>query len=287
MKILPSLLFVPLLVICCGPDPDQRASSSLPEPFDATRASGAPGNSGSTILSRFAPPEGFERKDVDSASFAAYLRHLPLKPPGSKVRYYNGEIKSNDVYVAVVDMDIGKKDLQHCADAVMRLKGEYLYGRKAYDEISFTLTNGFKLDYSEYMNGNRLVVTGNKTSWKKSAAPSNTYEDFRKYMEVVFTYAGTLSLSKSLHPRDMKALSIGDVFIQGGSPGHAVVVVDVAENVKGEKVFMLAQSYMPAQETQILKNFSEPEISPWYRCNNADDLDTPEWRFKPGQLKTW
>ena len=31
----------------------------------------------------------------------------------------------------------------------------------------------------------------------------------------------------------------------------------------GEKVFILAQSYMPAQQTQILVNPFDKEISPW------------------------
>ena len=40
-------------------------------------------------------------------------------------------------------------------------------------------------------------------------------------------------------------------------PGHVVLIVDMAENDKGEKIFMLAQSYMPAQQTQILINPSD------------------------------
>src|SRR6185503_15307791 len=118
-------------------------------------------------------------------------------------------------------MEISHKDLQQCADAVMRLRGEYFYYQKEYDKISFTLTNGFKVDYSEWIKGNRIIVAGNKTSWKKSAEPSNTYKDFRNYMEFIFTYAGSLSLSRSMHSKNIKDIAIGDVFIVGGSPGHA------------------------------------------------------------------
>jgi len=242
---------------------------------------------GMTLQTRFNPPEGFQRKPVDEKSFANYLRNLPLKPAGAKVKYYNGAIKYDDVYDAVVDMDISNKDLQQCADAIMRLRGEYFYSIKAYDKISFTLTNGFKMDYTEWTNGNRVIVNGNKTVWRKTAEPSNTYKDFRNYMEFVFTYAGTLSLSKELHSKNIKDIAIGDVFILGGSPGHAVIVVDVAENTNGEKVFLLAQSYMPAQETQILKNFNDDKISPWYSANIVGRLYTPQWTFEVGQLKTW
>nr|MBP6385380.1 hypothetical protein [Pseudarcicella sp.] len=132
---------------------------------------------GMTLQTRFNPPEGFQRKLANENSFANYLRNLPLKPAGAKVKYFNGAIKQKEVYDAVVDMEISNENLQQCADAIMRLRGEYFYGIKAYDQISFTLTNGFKMDYSMWMKGNRVKVEGNKTTWRKSSVPSNTYQD--------------------------------------------------------------------------------------------------------------
>jgi len=242
---------------------------------------------GMKVKSRFAVPEGFKRKSAKPESFAAYLRNLPLKAVGTKVRYYNGEIKNDRAYEAVVDMEIGKQNLQQCADAVMRLRGEYFYSRKAYDSISFKLTNGFEVAYNRWMKGERVMVSNNETWWQKSAEPSNNYQSFRKYMDFVFSYAGTLSLSASLRSKAFKDIAVGDVFIVGGSPGHAVIVVDVAENKSGEKVFMLAQSYMPAQETQILKNLNDPALSPWYKVDDSDVLLTPEWKFGTDELKGW
>jgi hypothetical protein len=81
-------------------------------------------------------------------------------------------------------------------------------------------------------------------------------------------------------------MKIGDVFIKGGSPGHAIIVMDMAENKStGEKIFILAQSYMPAQETQILCNPKSKELSPWYSLNYTGDLYTPEWTFSENMLK--
>lgn len=243
---------------------------------------------GNTIQTRFSPPNGFNRTFYSDDSFESFLRNIKLKPDGSKVKYFDGTVKENDVYAAVVDMEISNKDLQQCADAVMRLRGEYFFKRKEYTKISFTLTNGFKVDYSEWMKGNRVAVNGNKTEWQKIAEPSNTYSDFRQYMEFVFTYAGTLSLDKSLRSKNIDDIAIGDVFIRGGSPGHAVLVVDLAENAAGDKVFLLAQSYMPAQETQVLKNPENAELSPWYNVRKSDTkVITPEWSFEVNQIKTW
>ena len=163
---------------------------------------------GTSILTRFNPPPGFVRIAVNEHSFAHYLRHLPLKPAGSKVKYYNGMEKGDYAYIAVVNMNISPKDLQQCADAVMRLRGEYFYAQKEYDSISFTLTNGFKACYTEWMKGNRIIVNGNTTRWQKAAEPSNTYKDFRSYMDLVFTYAGTLSLSKTLYSKVFRKLQL-------------------------------------------------------------------------------
>ncbi|RYY91111.1 MAG: hypothetical protein EOO11_23190, partial [Chitinophagaceae bacterium] len=123
--------------------------------------------------------------------------------------------------------------------------------------------------------------------WKRQVAFDDSYASFRKYLDVVFTYAGTLSLEASLKPQKTAALSVGDVFIRGGSPGHAVIVVDVVENARGEKRFLLAQSYMPAQEIHVLKNENSTDGSAWYDARLNGRLETPEWDFKERELKTW
>jgi Domain of unknown function (4846) len=202
------------------------------------------------------------------------------------VKHFDGTIKPNrGVYDAVVDLPIGNRDLHQCADAVMRLRAEYLWRDQQYDQIHFNLTNGFLVDYNRWKSGQRVLVNGNTTSWTSSAAPSNSYATFWQYLEFVFAYAGTLSLSKELTPVAAGDLQTGDVFIRGGSPGHAVIVVDLAADSAGNKLFMLAQSYMPAQEIQILQNPKEKDISPWYRLENSQELETPEWRFGWEELK--
>ncbi len=240
-----------------------------------------------TIQSRFVPPFGFERTIENEKSFGTFLRKLPLKSPNSQVKYYNGAIKNKaNVYVAVVDLPIGTKDLHQCADAVIRLRADYFYKQKAYDKIHFNFTNGFRVDYSRWRSGERILVKGKKTSWVASASASNSYLDYWKYLETIFTFAGTSSLSKELKPIKINELNIGDVFIKGGFPGHAVIVVDMAINPKtNKKVFLLAQSYMPAQDIQILKNPNERDISPWYSASFNDILETPEWTFKASELK--
>lgn len=241
---------------------------------------------GKTIEERFLLPEGYERTEAKENSFSCYLRKLPLKPHNAEVKLYNGNLKLNqNVHMAVVNLEIGNRDLHQCADATIRLRAEYLYSIQAYNKIHFNLTNGFRVDYSKWIQGYRIVVEGNKTYWIKSAAPSNTYKDLKKYLTLVYTYAGTLSLSKELKTIEYRDISTGDIFIQGGSPGHAVIVVDLAINKStGKKIYLLAQSYMPAQEIHVLKN---PESNnPWYELNPDDKvIETPEWTFYSHDLK--
>lgn len=242
-----------------------------------------------TIATRFTIPADYKRIIPVKNSFAEYLQNLKLKPEGTLVYTYNGKIKEpRNVYVAVVDIDVGDKDLQQCADAVMRLRAEYLYSQNRFDEIHFNFTNGFNAQYSKWREGYRISVKGNITSWVKKYNESTSYADFREYLNIVFTYAGTLSLAKELEPVELSEIQIGDVFIKGGSPGHAVLVVDMAVNEKtGEKIFLLAQSYMPAQNIQILKNPMNTGLSPWYSINFGETLQTPEWDFKKEHLKSF
>lgn len=283
----PSVLLIALSsFVFCACAQNQEDSISVQQ--DTTNSKSAvefnPG--GKTIEKRYNVPLGFIRVAADSGSFAHYLRNLPLKPADAEVKYYNGGTKSKgSVYKSVVDLPIGNKNLHQCADAVMRFRGEYLWSSGQHNDIHFNFTNGFRVDYSKWLAGNRMVVSGNKTYWSPGSPRTNNYNTFWKYMELIFNYAGTLSLEKELKPRAMPEIQIGDVFIQGGSPGHAVIVVDLCENPEtGEKRFLLAQSYMPAQETQVLMNPGASESS-WYSVNFEGSLYTPEWTFESGDLK--
>lgn len=267
--------------------PSSKGRSDVPKILDSIKktATALPATVGDIAL-----PEGYSRIKVVEGSFAEYLRNLPLKQHNNKVYLYNGELKPNqDVHVAVVDMEIGKTDLQQCADAVMRLRAEYLYSKALFDKISFLFVNGDSAVYSKYRQGYRLQVKGNKTWWALSARPDTSYATFRQYMDVVFMYASTYSLHKQLKPRKVSDMQPGDVFVQTGQPfGHAVIVVDMAIHEKtGEKLFLLAQSYMPAQEIHILKNFNDDFLSPWYPLQFGSQLSTPEWLFNATDLRCW
>jgi hypothetical protein len=243
-----------------------------------------------TLPSRIPPPPGFERVVAERGSFAAWLRGLPLKAPGTPVLLHTGAPKfRQDVHVAVVDIDVGTRDLQQCADAVMRLRGEWLFAADRAREIAFNDTGSAKpIAFARWAAGERPRLSGRSLSWSRSAAADGSYASFRRYMDVVFAWAGTYSLERELKPAAPADIAAGDVFIKGGFPGHAVLVADVVENrTTGEKRFLLLQSYMPAQEIHVLKNPADGDGSPWYPLSFGDRLVTPEWTFPRDSLRRW
>lgn len=87
---------------------------------------------------------------------------------------YNGVLKTNQAaQYAVSDIPVGKQNLQQCADAVMRLRAEYLFANNRFEEIVFKANNGkayrFKQPFTE--------------------------AHFHQYLNTVFSFFGTASLS--------------------------------------------------------------------------------------------
>ena len=211
-------------------------------------------------------PEGYKRLANDSGSFTAFLSNIELKAQ-TTVYLFNGKPKLNQTaQYALLNISIGNSDLQQCADAVMRLRAEYFFEKKQFEQIIF------------FDNEN--------TAYRFSAPFAR--EHFDKYLSKVFGMCGSASLSKQLKPvHNFFDIEPGDVIIRGGFPGHAVIVMDVAVNAAGKKIYLLAQSYMPAQDIHVLLNSINTDLSPWYEVNDDHFIQTPEYTFTKNELMRW
>jgi hypothetical protein len=218
------------------------------------------------IVSGIEAPPGYVRVFLDKGSFGEWLRTVPVRKD-SLVYLYDRSLKKNQsAQFAVLDIPVGARDLQQCADAVMRLRAEYLFTRKKYAAIEFRDN------------------VGRSYKWTGGA----DRKGFDRYLENVFGWCGSASLEKQLKPvTGRNDIQPGDVFIKGGFPGHAMIVMDVAVNDNGNKMFMLAQSYMPAQDIHIVRNPMNAAPGPWYGVNEAEEIITPEWTFSRDQLRRW
>lgn len=167
---------------------------------------------------------------------------------------------------------------------MIRLRAEYLYAGPPAERrrIAFNFTSGDRVTFARWADGWRPVVVKDRVSWQRNGARGADRAQFAAYLATIFTYAGSKSLERELVPvADNTKVEGGDVLIYGGFPGHAVIVVDVAEDANGRRLMLLAQSFMPAQSIHVLKN---PKGGVWYDAALGDP-ETPEWRFRPGQLR--
>jgi Domain of unknown function (4846) len=257
MEQLFSLLFLQIVLLSCNNNTDTLQGL----------------NTGNTIavnpyrkIKAIPLPDGFERIKDDSGSFPKFLRNINLKE-NTTVYLFNGQPKRNQfAQYALLDISTGNKDLQQCADAVMRLRAEYLFSQKQFDQIIF------------YDNEHTVY----------NFSMPYTREHFDKYLSRVFGMCGSASLAKQLKPvNSFSQIQPGDVIIRGGFPGHAVIVMDVAVNNTGKKIYLLAQSYMPAQDIHVLKNPNNTGLSPWYEVNDDTIIATPEYTFTQNELRRW
>ena len=236
-----------------------------------------------TIKERFSPPKGYRWIEEKTGSFGYFIENFKLKPYGSKILKYDGTpIATQNLHEAVFDIDTGSKDLQQCADAVIRLRAEYLFKNKRFDEIKFHFTSGDLVSWNDYKNGIRAFVNGNSVSFRKTAEFDDSYQNFRNYLDLIFNYAGTISLNKETKPVTKSSdLKTGDILITPGSPGHVVFISGVCVNEKGQKLFLLSEGFTPAQSIHLLSNPFDKNISPWYNLDLDDsEIQTTRYIFK-------
>jgi hypothetical protein len=166
---------------------------------------------------------------------------------GREVLSYTGEIVPIGA-ARVVDMPVGTRDLQQCADSALRLRATWQ--RATGGSPAFHYTSGYVSAWKAWAAGTRPKVSGSKVSAVAgAAAPSTSDAAFEAWMVDLFTYAGTRSL-----PLDTVAVTTvmpGDIVVAPGSPGHAVVVLDVATD--GARTWVLVgQGYMPAMDFHVV-----------------------------------
>lgn len=197
---------------------------------------------------------------------------------------YKGNIVDVDEkHVAIVQYDVGSKDLQQCADALMRLRAEYLFAEKRFNEIGFHFTSGHFFSYNQYREGYSPIISGSRVEFRLGTSRPNNHTSLRNYLDIIYSYAGTISLAKEL--KDADALAVGTVVISPGSPGHCCIIVDEMIDANGKHWYKLVEGYTPAQTIYVLSNPYNADKSPWYALQKGKPIYTASYSFKSYQLK--
>jgi len=235
---------------------------------------------GDSISSRVGIPEGYKRVSYAKTSFQEYLRNYRLKKYGALIINYDGSrYGAQHWHDAILELPVPSNGLQQCADALIRIRSEYLWDQHRRDEIGFNFTSGDYCSWKKYAEGFRPKINGNKVVFHKTATANASKDMFYKYLNLIFAYAGTLSLYRELPKVAVKDLTIGDMLVNPGTPGHIEMIVDEIINEEGDKMFLLAQGNTPAQNVCLLKNFEDAAISPWFRFKEDKPIDTPSYYF--------
>ncbi len=241
---------------------------------------------GDSVSARVKTPSGFDRVVYTKGTFQEFIQNYPLKPFGSKViNYDKTEYFYQSGHVGVLDLSVPKNGLQQCADALIRLRSEYLWKTNQQSKIGFEFTSGHYCSWKKYAEGYRPKVKGNKVTFHKTAAKDDSKKNFYKFLNLIYMYSGTLSLYNELPKIKKKEdLKVGDMLVYPGTPGHIIMIVDEVKNDSADKRFILAQGNTPAQSVHMLKNPNDAEFTPWYELEIGAYVEVPGYYFNKAKF---
>lgn len=219
-------------------------------------------------------PDGYKRIVMADTSFGSWLQKIRLRKNNTVYLYNGNPIPNQTLHYAVLDFSTGNKDLQQCADAIMRLRAEYYFSQKEYSKINFKSTNKI-FNFQQWLN-------------YIDSPEQDEHTLLLQFLQEVFINCGTYTVDAMTTNIHMNEMQPADVFVKAGAPGHAMIIVDVAINeATGDTIYLLAQGFMPAQDMHIVINPNDRKLSPWYKVDEKFKIITAGWIFEQTQLKRW
>lgn len=215
------------------------------------------------------PPAGYKRIPEAPVSFGNWLRKLPLKEAHSPVLDYRSRIfkaGTDSTVAAVINFDISGERMQQCMDILIRLRAEYLWRIRAFEQISFPLPGGYFLDWISWSRGNRPKFKGIQMMLQQTASPDTSRKNFIRYLHTVFAESHTQQFYHAYAQLAPEQVSGGDFIVKKGTKGHAVMIVDLARDSTGAMVALIGQGDTPACEFYLLNHSKK---NPWIPLDNS------------------
>jgi hypothetical protein len=183
-------------------------------------------------ISSIPVPNGYTRVNYERSSFSNYVQHLPLKSENRIFSHQNKDLTHWYESLGVIDKPLlFKDDLEQCADFTMRLWADY-------HKESGKLSTLFLFNYS-----------GSKVYFKDS------HLSYEKFLRKAFASSNSHSMKVGAKKISSAELVPGDLFVQNetGGIGHVSMILDHAKSPSKPDLYLIAFSFMPAQEMHIEK----------------------------------
>ena len=259
----------PRHVPCDPARPDLPCTPDAPPPTKAMPTKGAPDGS-TTLRDAYPPPAGTQRLAGDA--FATWLGAMRVLPPSVPVRTHDGKVVAGHKGARVIDLPMVPGNLQQCADALIRVRAEWL--RATGGEVMYHATSGDPIPWTRWQAGERPFEQGRGLAWRPGDRGG-----WEAYLAAVMRWAGTASLA-AYDTDAVQNPKAGDVLVMGGYPGHAVMLLDVVKR-GSDHLALIGESYMPAMNFHV-----EPgPIDGWWSLNEGVRL--PHWDMRGAPLRRW
>ena len=284
--LLPVLCLIFIAVVYIRTNPKWKDSSLTIEPANRFYEVQSLSPEGKTLETRILTPDGFERVPVENGSFGEYLRNYPLLPDDIKLPVYDGTTFNSTDVAAVFDISLEADGYQQCADSIIRLYSDYFYETNQFERINYMFSNGDECSYERWRKGKRMLTFLSFSCEIPAALPDKSEQQYRNYLKEVMRYAGTLSLQKESEVISPDELRIGDIIC---NDTHVVMIADAAVNEKGEKCYLIGQSFIPSVCFHILTKTEGRDISPWFTEEQFknDTFTVGSFTFEKNDIRRW
>ena len=284
--LLPVLCLIFIAVVYIRTNPKWKDSSLTIEPANRFYEVQSLSPEGKTLETRILTPDGFERVPVEKGSFGEYLRNYPLLPDDIKLPVYDGTTFNSTDVAAVFDISLEADGYQQCADSIIRLYSDYFYETNQFERINYMFSNGDECSYERWRKGKRMLTFLSFSCEIPAALPDKSEQQYRNYLKEVMRYAGTLSLQKESEVISSDELRIGDIIC---NDTHVVMIADAAVNEKGEKCYLIGQSFIPSVCFHILTKTEGRDISPWFTEEQFknDTFTVGSFTFEKNDIRRW
>ena len=226
----------------------------------------------STILSQFNPPKGYKRISYKNHTFADWIRNILLKPLNSDVLDFRGNVfksKDDTTVAAVIEWKIKGRRLDQCMDILVKFYSEYLWEKDEPENLSLPLPGKQSLKWSDWQQGYRPKFRGTHFDLIKSEKYNSSKYNYNKYLNLVFAESHTQQFYIAYPVIERQNVQVGDFIVKKGVKGHAIMIVDLAKDNRGNLIALIGQGDTPACEFYLL-NYNKDD--PWIPLDFSKEI---------------